>query len=107
MNNALEELRKEIDALDVELIDVLARRIDVVRRVGELKAGTDITVVQPARAQAVKNRAAEMGLEKGLDEAFVRKFYDMMIDHAHDLENDILDAQAEWAQKVLQKIMMA
>lgn len=94
MSKELEELRKQIDALDIELIDVLARRIDVVKKVGELKAGTDISVVQPARAQAVKNRAAEMGAEKGLEEAFVRKLYDLMIDHAHELEHDITDARS-------------
>jgi len=66
MNNQLEEYRKEIDALDIELIDALARRIDVVRRVGELKAQIDISVVQPKRAEAVKNRAVEMGAQKGL-----------------------------------------
>lgn len=92
MSNELEDLRRQIDALDIELIDVLSRRIDVVRKVGELKAGTDISVVQPARAQAVKNRAAEMGIDKGLDETFVRKLYDLMIDYAHDLEHDITDA---------------
>lgn len=91
MSNELEDLRQKIDALDIELIDVLSRRIDVVRQVGELKAGTDISVVQPARAQAVKNRAAEMGVSKGLDEGFVRKVYDLMIDHAHELEHAILD----------------
>jgi len=89
MSQQLEQYRKEIDALDIELIDVLSRRIAVVKKVGELKAGTDISVVQPARAQAVKNRAAEMGVSKGLDEAFVRKLYDLMIDHAHVLEHDI------------------
>lgn len=94
MSNELEELRKQIDALDIELVDVLARRIDIVRKVGELKAGTDISVVQPARAQAVKNRAAEMGAEKGLDKVFVRKLYDLMIDHAHELEHDITDARS-------------
>ena len=95
MSKELEEFRRQIDALDIELIDVLARRIDVVRKVGQLKAGTDISVVQPARAQAVKNRAAEMGAEKGLDDTFVRELYDLMIDHAHELEHDISDAQEQ------------
>ncbi|NCT40212.1 MAG: chorismate mutase [Alphaproteobacteria bacterium] len=94
MNNQLEEYRKEIDALDIELIDVLARRIDVVRKVGVLKAQSNISVVQQERAEAVKNRAAEMGAAKGLDESFIRKVYDMMIDHAHDLEHDIMDAKS-------------
>lgn len=92
MSNKLEEFRKEIDALDIELVDVLARRFAVVRAVGRLKSGTDIAVVQPARAQAVKNRAAEMGEAKGLDPEFVRRLYGMMIDHAHELEDEILEA---------------
>ncbi len=87
----LEEYRKQIDGLDIELIDVLARRIDVVRRVGELKASADINVIQPKRAEMVKDRAAKMGAEKGLDEGFVRAFYDLMIDHAHVLEHAIMD----------------
>lgn len=91
----LEEFRKEIDALDVELIDVLARRFEVVRAVGRFKAGTDISVVQPARAQAVKNRAAEMGEAKGLDPAFVRALYEMMIDYAHVIEDEILEREKD------------
>lgn len=94
MNNQLEKYRQQIDALDIELIDVLARRIAVVKHVGALKAKTDISVVQPKRAQAVKDRAALMGAEKGLDESFVRGVYDLMIDHAHDLEHMILDDAA-------------
>lgn len=90
--NELEEFRKQIDALDAQLIDILARRFDVVRAVGTFKSGTDITVVQPARAQAVKNRAAEMGAERGLDPAFIHHLYEMMIDYAHEIEHDILDA---------------
>ncbi len=90
-NNPLEDYRRQIDALDQELIDVLARRFEVVKAVGHYKAGADVSVVQPARAQAVKNRAAEMAAEKGLDPDFIRELYEMMIDHAHALEDAILD----------------
>jgi len=93
MNDQLEEFRAQIDALDIELIDVLARRMDVVRKVGELKAKDGISVVQAERAQAVKDRAARMGLAKGLNDTFVRQIYDLMIDHAHDLERDIKDVR--------------
>jgi len=91
MNKKLEGYRRQIDKLDVELVDVLARRFAVVRNVGALKAGTDISVVQPERAQAVIDRAAALAQEKGLDGDFVRKLYEAMIDHAHELEHDILD----------------
>lgn len=86
----LEEYRKQIDSIDVEFIDILARRFDIVRAVGRLKSKTGLSVVQSERAEAVKKRAADMGREKGLDPAFVRSLYELMIDHAHELEHDIL-----------------
>lgn len=91
MSEDLENFRKQIDALDVELIDVLARRFAVVRAVGEWKAGRDVSVVQPARAQAVKDRAVQMGVNSGLDADFVKRLYDLMIDHAHEIEHNIFD----------------
>ncbi|MGH1397850.1 MAG: chorismate mutase [Alphaproteobacteria bacterium] len=93
MNEKLEQYRKEIDALDIELVDVLARRLAVVRAVGALKAETGLSVVQPERAKAVVDRAAEMGVEKGLSPDFIRALYHMMIDHAHVVEHDIIDEE--------------
>lgn len=84
------KMREEIDALDQALIDVLAKRYDVVRRVGEFKTEHDMEAVQPVRAQAVKDRAVDLGEAKGLDREFTRKLYDLVIDHAHDMEHEIL-----------------
>ena len=84
------KMREEIDALDQALIDVLAKRYDVVRRVGEFKTEHDMEAVQPVRAQAVKDRAIDLGEAKGLDREFTRKLYDLVIDHAHDMEHEIL-----------------
>jgi len=83
--------RARIDALDLELIDVLARRFEVVRAVGALKARENMPVVQSTRAQAVIDRAVHLAQEKGLDTALVRQIYEMMIDTAHKLEHTILD----------------
>ena len=83
--------RDEIDALDVELIDLLARRISIVRAVGALKSQEDLPVVQSVRAEELKDRAASMAEAKVLDPDFIRAFYEMMIDHAHVLEHAIVD----------------
>lgn len=86
----LEEYRKQIDALDQEIVDVLVRRFDVVRKVGELKIDSKLEAIQPARAQAVKDAAVRMGQDKGLDPDFMRRIYEVLIDYAHDLEHEIL-----------------
>ena len=87
----LQEFRKQIDACDRVLIEAVAARFEVVRKVGEFKIGTDMEAIQPARAQAVKDEAVRMGQEKGLDPDFMRRLYEVLIDYAHDLEHEILD----------------
>lgn len=86
----LEKYRADIDRIDAELVDILARRFEIVRAVGRLKAQTGLSVVQAQRAQAVIDRAADMAAEKRLDPDLVRHIYRLMIDHAHALEHDIL-----------------
>ena len=87
----LQEFRKQIDECDRALIDAVAARFEVVRKVGEFKIGTDLEAIQPSRAQAVKDEAVRMGQEKGLDPDFMRRLYEVLIDYAHDLEHEILD----------------
>ena len=86
--------RAQIDAIDTALVDLLAQRFDVVRQVGEFKATKNMDAVQPVRAQAVKDAAVAMGVSKGLDEVFMRKLYDALIDYAHDMEHEILGEDA-------------
>lgn len=91
---ALERFRERIDALDHELIDVLVRRFDVVREIGAFKAREGMAVVQSERAQFVIDRAVEQAKAAGLDEAFARKLYEMLIDLAHEMQHEIV-AQAD------------
>lgn len=90
----LVNFRAQIDAIDTALVDLLAQRFDVVRQVGEFKRIRNMDAVQPVRAQAVKDSAVSMGVQQGLDEAFMRKLYDALIDYAHDIEHEILGEEA-------------
>ena len=81
--------RARIDVLDERIIAALAERFEIVREVGRIKAEQNIPVVQHARAESVKQRAARMAEERGLDGDLVRRIYTLMIDHAHVMENEI------------------
>ena len=87
----LENYRQQINALDRQLIDLFAKRFDIVRAVGRLKAENGIAVVQSTRAAEVTERAVKMGIEKNVDEAFIRKLYKEMIDLAHVMEHQIVE----------------
>ena len=68
----LERLREEILDCDHELIRVLARRRDLVREVGALKARHGLQVTDPKREAAVVRRAATLARNAGVDEELVR-----------------------------------
>lgn len=49
----LEELRKRIDELDTQLVDLLNQRAKAAILVGHLKAATSLPVYEPAREKVV------------------------------------------------------
>jgi chorismate mutase len=49
----LEELRKEIDVLDRELVDLLSRRAEAAKQIGQLKAATSLPVYEPGREKVI------------------------------------------------------
>ena len=58
----LDDVRKEIDQADQDLISVLARRMALVKQVGEIKSREGTPVYVPEReSQLLAKRRAEIG----------------------------------------------
>lgn len=85
----LKDQRARIDALDDQIVDLLAQRMDIVREVGGIKARENITLVQSDRVVEVRERCAERGARKGLNPDMIRTIYTAIIDEAHDMERAI------------------
>jgi chorismate mutase/prephenate dehydratase len=56
----LDELRKEIDEIDVQLVTLITRRMEVVDAVAEIKKSEGLTVFHPEREKEVIERASGM-----------------------------------------------
>lgn len=52
----LDDLRKQIDEIDDQLIQLLNQRMDVVKQVGELKRATKTIIYRPEREKAILDR---------------------------------------------------
>jgi chorismate mutase/prephenate dehydratase len=63
--NTLEECRAAIDALDNEVIELLNRRMEVVRRVGEIKHETKGAIYRPEREKAIIDRLSDLSAKSG------------------------------------------
>lgn len=73
VSDELSSLRAEIDMADEELLELLARRMGIARRIGLYKKTHDMTVVQPDRYGRLLKAALEKAEEKGLNPETVSK----------------------------------
>ena len=69
----LASLREEIDQLDEQLWEVVGKRADVVRQIGEWKRLHGEQVVQPERWQEVLQHCQSIADQYGLSEAVVQE----------------------------------
>ena len=64
----IEELRKEIDTVDTELVALLNRRYAACLEIGKLKKNTNITVLDSSREQKIIDRLKELSNYSGMIE---------------------------------------
>jgi chorismate mutase len=88
----LDGFRRAIDAIDDQLVDLLAERFAVVRAVASVKQREGLSVVQAERARAVVERNMARAAGRGLDPELVRRLWTLVIDTAHRIEDDIVSA---------------
>ncbi|MCR3747834.1 chorismate mutase family protein [Lentzea californiensis] len=86
----LEELRAELDAIDVRLLDTLRDRIGVCVRIAEHKLEHGVPMMQPHRIGIVQERAAEYGAEHGLNQDFLHRLYELIITETCRVEDVVM-----------------
>lgn len=69
------EIRDRIEALDRRLLEMVAERMELARRIGQAKQASESATLDPGREAAVIRRAVETGRELGLPEEPVRELY--------------------------------
>ena len=69
----LSSLREEIDQLDEQLWEVIGKRADVVRQIGEWKRQHGEQVIQPERWQEVLQHCQSVANQYGLSETVVQE----------------------------------
>lgn len=86
----LSEYRKEIDSIDQEIIQLLAKRYDVVRNVAAIKAKNNIPIVIQSRIDEVLDHVENLAVTKNMPEDYARKIYKTIIDQACSLEENLI-----------------
>jgi chorismate mutase-like protein len=88
----LEELRAELDRIDVALREHLRARIECCIRIGQLKRVHNVPMMQPQRINLVHERAGAFAEQHGIDREFMRQFYDLVIAETCRIEEIVIAA---------------
>ncbi|BDX06242.1 bifunctional chorismate mutase/prephenate dehydrogenase [Planctobacterium marinum] len=83
----LGQLRQQIDALDSELVQILAKRSVLTRKVGEFKSKTGLPIYVPSReAQLLESRKAQ-AKEAGLSESLIEDVLRRVMRESYQTQN--------------------
>jgi chorismate mutase len=72
----LEYLRQLMDNLDAEIIDLIAKRMELSEQVGEVKRASNMTVFQPARWREIVETRGERAQSRMLAKEFIVELYE-------------------------------
>lgn len=71
----LAQCRDEIERIDNEIITLLARRLTLGKRTGDLKRSAGLPILDPTREAAVIRRVSEKARDAGLPSEPVREMF--------------------------------
>ena len=76
MTESLGQLRKQIDMMDDQLMDLLTRRMRISREIATYKKEHNMSVVQTGRYTEILDKRGAQGTLCGMDPDFVKKVYE-------------------------------
>jgi len=89
--NKLEELRSEIDKLDEEMIDILARRMMIVEEIGNYKKKNNITILQLKRWSEIIRDRVNAGVHLGLSRDFLLRLLESLHEESIQRQTDVMN----------------
>ncbi len=70
--DVLETLREQIDSLDQQLLELLAQRMEVIKKIASHKLDHNVAIIQLRRWESMIEKRVELGKSLGLDEGYIK-----------------------------------
>ncbi|MGD1840258.1 MAG: chorismate mutase [Thermonemataceae bacterium] len=95
--NQLDELRKQIDGVDRELIEILASRMALVEKIGEYKKENNITIFQIDRWNEVFRTRPNWADKMGLSQDLIAEIYKLIHVESIRTQTEVMSKQDQKA----------
>ena len=89
----LDRLRKEIDMIDDEIMNILASRMKIAREIGAYKKDNNMTILQTERWKKVLQKFIERGCQNGLSEEFITRIIKSIHDESIEQQESVMTSE--------------
>lgn len=84
----IEEHRKKIEAITLEMIKLLKTRTDIAKQIGDTKASLGMTVTDEEREDALRSQVTKLCKEIDLDQSTALKFLNFLFNESVKVQSD-------------------
>lgn len=86
----LEYLRQIMDGVDAEIIDLIARRMELSQKIGQIKKDCNMTAYQPERWSDIVDTRGKRAQQLGISQDFIIELYEKIHNHSISKQLEIL-----------------
>ncbi len=104
MSRNIEDIRKDINALDAQILKSFERRMELVQQVAAYKAERGLAVLDEARERALLERIGKM-TENEKYAPFAQRLFTELMRYSRELQQALLTGDAHSVQRVRPKVV--
>lgn len=94
-NQEIELLREQVDSVDNQMIELLAKRMELIEKIGLYKKDHGIAIFQLRRWEQIIRTRNDFGKSLGLDEAFIKKMLQLIHKESIMRQNRLINKNGE------------